>query len=393
MAGSVEERKNGSYLLTYSMGFNAQGKRIRKRKTVKAKNMTEAKKKLAAFVTEIEQGEYIDPSKVKFIDFVDEWKDKEAVNHLSPKTLESYMYIINRYMIPTFSHLRMDAIKMQHIRDYLESLKTKRNDGKEGGLSSASIHYHHRVLSNLFKYAVQCGIIKKSPVDDVRKPKIESKGTEVYTTEEVHELFSLLRDQVIHQRLIVSLAVTTGLRRNEILGLTWNDIDYDGNVIHVRHSLHYTNTTEYELGAPKTKTSIRKVAPPPGLMAELKMYHRERMKDRLKLAELWEGGEHFFVFSNNGKPFHPNTVTRWWNRFTDRTDFKKIRFHDLRHTAATLLISKGHHAKTISERLGHSKINTTMDIYGHYIQEADQKAGEDMDEFFTPTRTEVKAPI
>ncbi|MCP3031952.1 site-specific integrase [Halobacillus sp. A1] len=387
MSGSVENRGNGSWRLTVRLGKDKDNKYIRKRKTIKAKNITEARKRLAEFVTEIEAGAYIDPSKMKFEAFVSEWCDKYAKKHLAPKTLENHMYPIKNYLIPQFGHMRLDEIKTIHIINYLNSLENDgmRMDDKEGGLSDSSILYHYRVLRNVFSRAKEWGIIKNNPVENVKRPKVSKEKTEVYTQEEVQELFHLLQDQPIHQRLIIKLAITTGLRRGELLGLQWEDIDLDTRTIEVKHSLQYLNGEGFNLKTTKTKSSIRSVVVPTFIIEELKKYKHQKKKDKLRAAELWEGGQYDYVFSSEfGKPLYPTVPGTWWRRFIKRTGFKFIRFHDLRHTAATILINQGVHAKVISERLGHADIKTTMNIYGQYVRQADEEAADKLNTLFQP---------
>ncbi|PIC71150.1 site-specific integrase [Sporosarcina sp. P16b] len=388
MSGSIQDRKNGSYLLTYSMGFNAQGKRKRKTRTVKAKNMTEAKKKLAAFVTEIEGGNYIDPTNMSFGAFAHDWFEKSAKRNLSPSTLSSYENTLKRHILPNFADMKMDSIKPIHVTDYLISLETTRLDGKKKvGLAPATIKKHHDLLSNIFQFAIKNGSIKTNPVTNSEKPTQKKTETAVYTTEEVRQLFAMLDDEGVKHSLMIRLAIETGMRRGEILGLQWNDIDFESYKIHINHSLSYTKESGYTLGSTKNKKR-RVVIGSKGLMNRLAEFYKVRRMDKLQASELWEGGQHFYVFSDwNGKPLHPDTPSRWWLRFLNRSGFKKIRFHDLRHTAATLLINQGVHAKIISERLGHSNISITMDVYGHYLEEANQLAANVFDDLFeSPTQ-------
>lgn len=385
MAGSIESRGNGSYRLTVSLGKGPDGKYIKKRRTVKAKNKTEAKKMLSAFVTEVESGHYIDPAKTLFQDFITDWHDKYAKKHLSPKTLENYMYVVRNFFLPAFGHMKINAIHPMHIVKYLDQLEQdgSRLDGKPGGLSPASIIYHHRVLRNIFSRAVEWAMISSNPVQNVKKPKQTQEEVEVYTQAEVQQLFQLLEQEPLHQRLIVTLAVTAGLRRGEILGLQWEDIDLDTGTITVRHSLQFNQGVGFDLKEPKTKTSARSVVLPHFVTDMLKSHQRESRKNKIKAADRWEGGKYNFVFSTwNGKPMYPSVPGTWWRRFLQRTGFKPIRFHGLRHTAATLLINQGVHAKVISERLGHADIQTTMNVYGKYIQEADQEAANKLNTLF-----------
>ncbi len=367
------------------MKFNQHGKRIKKQKTVKAKNKTEARRMLAEFIAEIEAGEYVDPSQIKFSDFVEEWKGKHAKKHLSPKTLENYMYPLNNFILPSLGYFRLEDIKPIHIIDYLDSLEQDgvRKDGKPGGLASSSILYHYRILKDIFSRAHEWKIIKYNPVASVKRPKVDQVKTEVYTDEEVRELFIKLQDEPIHQRIMITLAITTGLRRGELLGLQWEDIDLENRTIEVNHSLQHIKGEGYHLKKPKTSSSERTVVMNSFVVEEMKKYSHQKKKERLQAAELWDGGKHNFVFSTwNGKPYYPTVPGTWWRRFIKRTGFKYIRFHDLRHTAAALLINQGVHAKVISERLGHADIKTTMNVYGHYMRQADEEAADKLDTLF-----------
>ncbi|MEX2459713.1 MAG: site-specific integrase [Paenibacillaceae bacterium] len=185
--------------------------------------------------------------------------------------------------------------------------------------------------------------------------------------------------------MFITLALTTGLRRGELLGLEWKHIDIDNGMIDVCQSLTFSHDQRYTVKEPKTKSSLRNVTLPASIITDLKAYKKECSKDRMKTEELWEGGEHFFAFTSwNGKPLSPSSVTLWWGRFKKRAKLKHIRFHDLRYTSATLLLNQGVHAKIISSRLGHSNISTTMNIYAHALREADQAAADTFNSLFTP---------
>lgn len=392
-SGSIEHRGNDSWRLIVSLGKDRHNKYIKKQKTVKAKNKTEARHKLAAFVMEIESGEYIDPSKMTFESFISEWKSKYAKKHLAAKTLENYMYTLNNYLIPEFGHVRLDEMKTIHIVNYLHSLEHEgsRKDDKQGSLSASSILYHYRVLRNVFSRAVEWGVVKSNPLEKVTRPKVSQERTNVYTQEEVHQLFQLLQGEPIHQQLIVTLALTSGLRRGELLGLQWEDIDLNTGTIEVQHSLQHITGEGFQLKTTKTKSSVRSVVIPAFVVDQLKTYRHKKNKERLQAAESWEGGKYYYVFCTQfGKPLYPTVPGTWWRRFIKRKGFKYIRFHDLRHTAATLLINQGVHAKVIAERLGHADIKTTMNVYGQYIQQADEEAADKLNTLFQPPINHTK---
>ncbi|MED1803026.1 site-specific integrase [Brevibacillus porteri] len=175
--------------------------------------------------------------------------------------------------------------------------------------------------------------------------------------------------------MLFTFAITTGLRRGEIIGLEWKHIDLENGTIEVKQSITMRINGETIINEPKTKKSKRKISLPDALTDQLKEYYLHARKMRLQMGDKWNGGNHFFVFCNpDGKPFHPSTPYLHFRRFLKNNGLRYIRFHALRHTSASLLISQGVHAKIISERLGHASITTTMNIYGHALQTADKEA-------------------
>lgn len=385
MAGSVENRGKNSWRLTVTLGYDQNGKQIKKRKTVKASGIREAKKLLTQFEAEILAGEYIDPQRMTLAEFIPEWRSKYAVGELSPATLVRYDDIIKGRILPEFGQMKLDKIKPLQILGFLEKLKQDgaRGDGKPGGLASGSIQYHHRVLKNIFSRAVEWQLIKDNPVAGVKKPKVTQAQTEVYNKQDTRFLLLALEKEPMLWQMLIKLALTTGMRRAELLGLEWEHVDLDNGVISVKQTLNYTKDKGYFIKEPKTRNSVRKLSLPKPLLNELKRYRILCLENRMKVDDMWKDGEHFFLFTAiDGKPLNPSSVYTWWGRFIKRNNLPYIRFHDLRHTSATLLINEGAHMKTISNRLGHANISTTMNIYGHALEEADQKAADMFNHLF-----------
>lgn len=399
---SYQKRGENSYLLVVEAGYDAKGKRIKRTRTLRITEKFTPKKlkehlelELAKFKMAIEAGEYIAPEKMTFSSFVEEWREKYAPSELGAKTLENYLYQINNRLIPEFGHLRIDQIKPLHIVTFLKELQDEgnRQDGNEGKLSSSMIQYIHRVLKNIFERAVDWKLINTSPLEGVKKPKAEQAETEVYDETEAYMLLQAIESEPLMWRVMVKLALTTGLRRGELLGLEWKHIEVGDGVgtIDVRQSLTYVKDIGYLIKEPKTKKSIRKVSIPSTLLPELKTLKKQSTKARIQEEELWKEGKHFFVFSaSKGKPLYPTRINTWWPDFIKRHNLKYIRFHDLRHTSATLLINKGVHAKIISERLGHANISTTMNIYGHTLRSAEQEAAKHFNSLFASNHPKNK---
>nr|WP_281169611.1 site-specific integrase [Thermicanus aegyptius] len=208
-----------------------------------------------------------------------------------------------------------------------------------------------------------------------------------------------LQREPYHWRMMITLALTTGMRRGELLGLEWRHIDWKSGVIDVQQSVSISLKGEIIVKEPKTKNSKRKISLPPSVLEELRDYYAYRVKERDKIGDAWkgcndsEGNERHFVFCHmDGTPFHHERPYLWFRQFIKKNGFRYIRFHDLRHTSATLLINQGVHAKVIAERLGHGSITTTMNIYGHALRSADQAAADKFENLFSldATRDEKK---
>lgn len=360
-------------------------KRLRKSRTVEAKKKRDAEQMLIKFVSEVTSDNYFEPEKMPFVDFVlKEWKPKYAIKHLAPKTYDTHMTYIRNRILPTFQHFTIDQVKPMHIISFLDNLSEEgmRSDGHEGKLSSSTIQYHHRILRNIFKRAVEWKLIKESPAESVKKPKVSKHEVNVYDENQASALMEALEKEQLHWQVYIKLAITTGLRRSELLGLELKHFDLDKGVILVRQGLTYTKEHGFVIGELKSRGSTRNVSIPQSLIPLIKKLISRKKHERMATEELWKS-DHFLLFSDwSGKPLHPSSVNTWWKRFIKRRSLDYINPHALRHTSATLLINKGVHAKTISSRLGHADIKTTMNIYGHALESADYSAANEFDSLF-----------
>jgi integrase len=169
-----------------------------------------------------------------------------------------------------------------------------------------------------------------------------------------------------------------------LLGLEWKHIDWKAGIIDVQQNVPKTKSGKALVKEPKNKSSIRRLALPPSVLEELRNYYTYRVKERNTIGDDWQGGEHFFVFAHaDGRAFTAERPYSWFQSFAERQGIRNIRFHDLRHTSATMLLNAGVHAKVISERLGHSSILTTMNTYSHVLRSADQAAADKFENLFS----------
>lgn len=225
-------------------------------------------------------------------------------------------------------------------------------------------------------------MIKENPAKEVKPPKVKSKKSDVYSKEELDLLIEKLREKPFHWQILILLALSSGAREGEIAALEWKHINFEKGTVYIEQSL--TEVIEEGVRLKSTKNErCRTVSLPIDLVKMLEQYNDQCIHERSKIEDILEWPDHFFIFANEvGKPIRPDSISQWWRRFTSKYKLKHIRFHELRHTSATLLINEGVHAKVISERLGHADISTTMNIYGHVLAEADQTAAKHFDSFF-----------
>jgi len=392
---SIEKRGANSWRLVVEAGYDSSGKRLKRYKTIKIddpallKTTKRLNDELVKFKIEIEAGEYIAPEKMTFDAFVKEWESKYALKHLAEKTLYTYRSNLKNKILPTFGHLKLEQIKTIHIVSFLDSLTKDgaRQGYRKGNLSAGTIEINHRVLKNIFSRAVEWKLLKQNPVSGVKKPSVKHKEVTPYDHNEIQQLLIALQNEPIHWRVMVTLALTTGLRRGELLGLEWHHIDWDTGILTVAQSVSLSPAGIAHVKEPKTRASKRKVALPSTMLQDLKDYYLHKLDEREKIGDMWEGGQYNFMFCHpNGKAFHQERPYLWFREFIKKNGLRYIRFHDLRHTSATVLINQGVHAKIISERLGHGNINTTMNVYGHALRTADQSAADKFESILTSKR-------
>ncbi|MCM3131837.1 site-specific integrase [Paenibacillus polysaccharolyticus] len=398
---SIQKRGKASFLLVVEVGEDTKGKRDKHTKTVRVEeSLLKTPKKLRdhlneelmKFKIEVESGVYIRLDKMLFSNFVEEWKKKFLEKHLESTSQLNYLFHLNKRILPYFGHMQINKIKPLHIESYLDELSNtpkEKHDTKGEGkkLGSATLVYNFRVLRSIFIKAKEWKVIKENPMEGVKKPKERQKEVEVYSEDEVSLLFELLETEEPFFQTLIYLATTTGMRRAELLGLEWKHIDFENGVIDIKQSIPLFKDGIPVIKDPKNKGSKRKVVIPPVVLNKLEEFKKFSQKEQLNSEEPWLGGEHRFLFAHeNGIPYYPHKLTEKWMAFHKRNKqygLKYIRLHDLRHTSATLLINSGVHAKIISSRLGHSKIGTTMNVYGHVIESADRTAAEKFEGLFS----------
>ncbi len=425
---SVTKRGNG-YRILVSNGYDVSGKKIQETTTfIPDPNMTlkQQKKALDDFVYEFEKrikdGKFLSGEKTTLNEFSERWLKDYANTNLERATLTTYMDNLNSKIIPALGHLKLSKIQPMHLQSFYNNLLEDgvRRDGKKGGYSPASIKKCHVILSSILSTAVRWQVIESNPCDRVSPPKDKNISNDVkhFTLEQAETFLKALemdytttykahnriddtgkkyhvdaytetRSIPMQFRVLFTIAMLGGLRRGELLALTWDDVNFDTNTISISKSSGRAGKEIY-IKSPKNKSSVREVRLPTSVMNLIKKYKIEQNTLRLSLGDQWQGNNYLFI-QWNGKqmnistPYHTfkDIITKYNNVITNKTlKLPDIPFHGLRHTSATLLISENVDIRTVSARLGHAQTSTTMNIYSHSLKESDKKAADKLDKLF-----------
>lgn len=387
---NIEQRGKNSYRFTVSLPKNAKGIYPKERTTYTVegkytpKQLEEhLKHEYLKFKSLVLSGNYIRPEAMTFSAFAEEWQKKFA-SKLAGTTYGNHQRKLELHILPVIGHMDMIKINEFILMDLLDNLERK--DGEEGNLSFHSKQDVYRTLKSIFKYAVRWKVLKDNPMDGVVKPKPQADEQEqdiqVYEEEEIAELLDLLQTEPPLWRVMFTLALVAGLRRGELLGLDWSDVDYDNRQIYIRRSIVLTSEGPL-IKSTKSRSSKRIVTLPNSMMDELKSYRQLWDERKTAYGDRWDEHVREWIFcSAFGYHMYPSSPSRRWKTFLENQGVRYIRLHDLRHTSASLLIAQGVHAKIISERLGHADISVTMNTYGHAFKSADRAAADKMESLF-----------
>ncbi|MBB6019054.1 integrase [Paenibacillus sp. JGP012] len=350
-----KDEKTGTWYFVVSAGKDEDGKRrqIRRRgfKTEK-----EALRELRKILQQVDENTYVKKSNLKYVDFLkNEWLPSKEVT-LRSVTYKTYRSNIVNHIQPYFENQEMERITAAAIEKFYVHLL------KETGLSERSIQDIQKLIKSSFKTAVKRKYLAYNPAEDAGAPKVHHKEMKVWNLDDVNKFLESAKEDTLY--IVFLLALTTGMRQSEILALRWKDIDFDENVLRVRQTLSHNGKTLIQ--ATKTKSSARAITLVPQLIPELKKQQRINIKE--KLAANFDYEDHDLVIcTSSGKPINPRNLLRNFYRLMFKADVPQIRFHDLRHTVASLMLAQNINPKIVKEILGHSDIRVTLDTYSHVL--------------------------
>jgi len=379
MRGHIYQQKNGrkdGWTIVIDLPHDGEGKRQQKSFTVRG-GIKDAQKRLRGLLHDLDKGK-LTPSKQPLAQYLEQWLRDYAEPNTAPRTYERYCELIRLHLVPALGSIPLTSLQPYHIQAYYgRALKSGRRDGKSGGLSGKTVHHIHRLLFEALRYATKHNIVGRNVAEAVDPPRAQRREMTTADSEGVNRLLKAVKDT--HYYPIFFTAVYTGLRRSELLGLRWGNVDLDMAALSVTDTIHFMKDGRVIIRQPKSRYSRRNVALPPALAIMLREHKAKQTEDKKALGLDLQDSD--LVFSHpDGTPIRPNTVSRAFKLYAERVGLPTGRFHDLRHTHATLLLKQGVHPKIVSERLGHSGVAITLDTYSHVLpgmqEEAAKRFGE-----------------
>lgn len=366
MRGTIT-KKGKKWYIVVDIGKDENGRR--KQKWFSGyRTKKEAEKDLAKIITELENKTFILPEKITFKEHLEYWMENHVKVNLSPTTIWGYDSIIKKHINPILGHIELQKLRPVDIQQYYNIKKDE--------LSGKTLTQHHRVIRKALDYAYKLQMIPNNPADAVEPPKPKKYKAKVLTREEIKALLKALEGDKLE--VPINLCLALGLRRGELLALKWEDINFKEGTIHIRRNLVRAGN-KLVLKEPKSETSNRLLKLSPTLLKMLKKHRKKQLELKMLLGELFEDNN--FVFTkNNGELINPATFSHQFSDFLKKNNLPQIRLHDLRHTNATLMLQSNIAPKIASNRLGHSTITITMDLYSHVLTDMEEETAKKLDE-------------
>lgn len=373
--GSIRKRSDGRWEGRYTVGYDPEtGKQ--KFKNVLGKTQTEVKEKLKAAIEESKDLDINRADQFTLAEWLQYWLDNYGKVYLRPSSLTNYTgFLDNQIANDSISTIKLNKLTANDLQQFYNRMsesgrvQRKESQNKPKGLSAKSVRNIHCFISHAMNRAIDEKLISENPASRCILPKKEQKEIEILPLTDLQKFFEEAKNSGVFELYYTELA--TGLRRGELLGLKWTDIDFNANSIYIQRQITRTDG-EVKESPLKTKNAYRQIIVPPEVSEILK-----KKKDR-------ENGFSEYVFSSpTGGPISPDSVLKMLHRVLKRAGLEKVRFHALRHTFATMALQNGVDVKTLSGLLGHYSAGFTLDTYGHITPAMKQDAAEKVGSFLS----------
>jgi integrase len=363
-------RKRGSlWSFTVDIGRKTDGTRNQKTKGG-FKTKREAEQACAELITQITKGDYLEPSKKTVHEAMKVWLETILRSTIRISTFDNYSKAIEKRIIPALGNLKLKDVRVDHIQSFYSSLVKE-------GLSPEYIRYLHSIINSFFTHQVRIQNITKNIVELAVPPRIGRKEQKTWSIEEAVRFLEVAKRDNQSYYIVYLLALYTGLRRGEILSLRWKDCDLRQGKISVCQTLYYSNQ-QFHFLEPKTSRSNRLVSIPETVVEVLIAHRLEQEKHKNELGSVYENYD-LIAANEIGRPINPRSLTGHFRRVIQKANVPLIRFHDTRHSHATILLKLGEHVKIVSERLGHSNAAMTMNVYSHVTSDMQKETAMKFD--------------
>lgn len=343
-----------------------------KRKKFYCKSQREAVEKRNEALRELKQGTLATGPQQKLGPYIENWLEEVHKPSVRISTYVKYKKLIHSYIVPELGNVWLQKLTPQHVQSFYAKLARKE-------LSPKTINSVHGVLHLALENAVRWNLIARNVCKLVSPPRIVRPEVQPLTVEQARKLLDAASEHRL--KVLLTMAVVTGMRRGEILALRWSDIDLDHKYVSVLRTVDYIPHYGYVENAPKTKAGKRRIRLPAFLIELLNQHRVQQVEHSQEIGEKWEGRDLVFPDLHGGY-FNPSYLDRVFTKLLKDAAIPHMRFHDLRHSAATILLSLGVNVKVIQELLGHSDIIITLGTYGHLLPSMQQEVVDTWDELF-----------
>jgi len=375
----IRERSPGSFELRYTLGTDpATGKRLMATSTIRG-GRKDAERELRRLLRDLDTGEHVEPNRITVQAWISPWLDTVRAE-VSPNTHERYADIVRGFLVPAIGNLPLSKLTAAHIQTaYNRWAETGRRDGKDGGLSARTRRHIHRILKSALSRAVKQQLVARNAAVLIdRLPKVERQEMTALSGEQSQRLLAAIARTRVYWPVMIALS--TGMRRGEILALRWRNTDLDRGSIRVVENLEQTKAG-LRFKSPKTERP-RVITLPAFAIDELRRLKGQQAEELLTLG-IRQDDAALVCARADGEPIQPRSLTHEFTHLMVRVkDLPRVRFHDLRHSHATQLLLAGVHPKIAQERLGHSTITTTLDLYSHVTETMQEDAAAKIDAVF-----------
>lgn len=361
MRGHIR-RRGSKYVIVVDIGVDAKGRR-QQRWHSGFRTKKEAELALPKILSDLQNKTYVEPSKLTVAKFMRDWLDstKATIRH---STWTSYRMQLETHVLPRIGARPLQSLTTSQINTlYAQLLENGRRHG-EGGLHPRTVRYTHMIIRKALAAAVQWQHVARNVADGAAPPRARaSAGMQTWSSDELRAFLDYVSDDRRYAAWLIAAA--TGMRRGEVLGLRWRDVDLDAGRAAITQTLLSVGN-KLSFSTPKTAKGRRLVALDHITIAALRAQRSRQLEERLAHGPGYQDNELVFC-KPDGSPIHPDSFSQGFERAAKRAGVSRIRLHDLRHTHATLALQAGIHPKVVSERLGHATVSITLDTYSHAI--------------------------